>query len=73
MNLGTLVRCYNKRRSFKKKKNSLIEKVILNNRIKVEHKFAQYKQYKRLNSRMDKSLDAFKSYVFLASLIMIDK
>ena len=45
MNLGTLVRCHNKRRSSKKKKLSLIEKVILNNRIKVEHKFALYKQY----------------------------
>jgi hypothetical protein len=62
MNLGTLVRCHNKK---------IIIRFFFKNRIKVEHKFALYKQYKRINSCMDKSLASFKRYIFFASLIMI--
>jgi transposase len=73
MKLGILVRNRNKRRRSKRIELDLRERVILKTRILVEHKFAQYKQYKRLHTRVDRSLAAFKTFVFLASLIFIDK
>lgn len=73
LKLKQLIRCKNKRNSKKYYKYTLKEKVILGERINVEHKFAMYKQYNKLYKRTDRQLITFSSYLFLASLIIIDK
>ena len=72
INLGSLIRCRNKRKSKHLCNNlSLKDKVILKQRIKVDHTMAIYKQYNRLCIRYDKSRICFLNYVYLASLILI--
>ena len=47
--------------------------MILKSRIKIEHMINIYKKFKRLNIRYDKYIDNYKSYLYLASIIIIIK
>jgi transposase len=52
---------------------SLEQKLLLNKRILVEHTINRYKQFKRLNNRYDKKSENFKTFLFIASLIIVNK
>jgi hypothetical protein len=76
--IGNLLTPKNKRNTkdldkIKKQKLSLSQKMILNKRISVEHTINRYKQFKRLNNRYDKKSENFKTFLFMASLIIINK
>ena len=58
-----------------KNKNNytLKNKVILKQRINIEHKISIFKQYNRLYKRNDRYISPFINFIYLTSLILLDK
>jgi hypothetical protein len=66
--LGKLVTPKNKRNNINEL--SLYEKLLLQNRIKIEHTIGKYKQYKRIYLRYDRYIKLYESFLHLTSLMI---
>ena len=75
LKLGKLLRPKNIRNTKTKNKNNytLKNKVILKQRINIEHKISIFKQYNRLYKRNDRYISPFINFIYLTSLILLDK
>ena len=76
--IGTLLTPKNKRNIknkdiLEKQKLTLIEKLILNKRILVEHTINKYKQFKRINIRYDKKSINYKTFLCMTSYLIFNK
>ena len=75
LKLGKLLRPKNIRNTKSKNINNytLKNKVILKQRINIEHKISIFKQYNRLYKRNDRYISPFINFIYLTSLILLDK
>ena len=77
LKLGKLLRPKNIRNTKSKIKNinnyTLKNKVILKQRINIEHKISIFKQYNRLYKRNDRYISPFINFIYLTSLILLYK
>jgi len=72
LKLGRLISPINKRNSKTViNRNSLIDKLKIKTRYKIEHMFSRFKKFKRLQLRYDKSIKSFKTSIFIISNIII--
>ena len=73
LNFKKLVTNKNIRNLKDKIKINLYDKMLLRKRICVEHSINKFKKFKRIHLRYDRYSEHFKSYIFMASILIIIK
>jgi len=78
LNFGKIITPKNKRNTKDKEKINQLklntsEKILLKNRIKIEHTNAKLKQYRRISSRYDRYIKNYKVFVLLGCLDILLK